>query len=81
MLLSIESLKKAIVKFDVENNEVEILGTRVSLNFTSSSLYYIPVDQVRDTKVEEVCQVRLYLLDEREGYKALTKLHKQLVDP
>ena len=39
------------------------------------------MDQVRDTKVEEVCQVRLDLLDERERYKALTKLHKQFVHP
>ena len=36
MLLSLESLKKASVKLDVENDEAEILGTRVSPNFTSS---------------------------------------------
>ena len=74
MLLSLESLKKARVKFDVENNEAEILGTGVSLNFTSSGHYCIPVDQVGGTKVEKVCQVRLDLLNERERYKALTKL-------
>ena len=39
------------------------------------------MDQVGDTRVEEVYQVRLDLLDERERYKALTKLHKQFVHP
>ena len=81
MLLSLESLKKARVKLDVENDEAEILGARVSLNFTSSGHYCIPVDEVGDTKVEEVCQVRLDLLDERERYKDLTKRHKQFVHP
>ena len=79
MLLSLESLKKARVKLDVENDEAEILGTRVSLNFKSSGHYCKPVGQVGDTRVEEVYQVRLDLLDERERYKALTKLHKQFV--
>ena len=81
ILLSLESLKKARVKLDVDNEEAEILSTRVSLNFTSSGHYCIPVDPARDTKVEEVCQVRPDLLDERERYKALTKLHKQFVHP
>ena len=81
MLLSLESLKKARVKLDVENDEAEILGARVSLNFTSSGHYCIPVDEVGDTKVEEVCQVRLDLLDERERYKDLTKRHTQFVHP
>ena len=66
MLPSLESLKKTRVKLDVENDEAEILGTRASLNFTSSGHYCIPVDQVGDTIVEEVCQVRLDFLDERE---------------
>ena len=51
------------------------------LNFTSSGNYYIPLDQVGDTKVEKVCQVRLDLLDVRETYKALTKFHKQFIHP
>ena len=39
------------------------------------------MDQPEDTKVGEVCQVRLDLLDARESYKALIKLHKQFVHP
>ena len=81
MLFCLESLKKARVKLHAENDEAEILGTRVSLNYTSSGHYYIPVDQVGDTKVEELCQVRLDLLDERQRYKALTKLHTRSIHP
>ena len=68
MLLSLESLKKARVKLDVENDETEILGTRALLNFTSSGHYCTPVYQVGDTNVEEVCQIRLDLLNDRERY-------------
>ena len=41
----------------------------------------MPVDQAVDTKVKELCQVRLDLWDERQRYKALSKLHKQFVHP
>ena len=81
MLLSLESLKKAKVKLDLENDEAEILGSKVSLNFTSSGHYCVPVDQMEDTRVEEVYQVRLDQLDDRERYKALIKLHKQFLHP
>ena len=74
LLLSLKSLKGAHVKLDLEQDEAEIFGTKVPLNFTSSGHYCVPVDKACETPVEYVNSVDL-------DYKSVEKLHKQFVHP
>ena len=50
LLLSLESMKKAKVKLDVENDSAEILGTTVPLNHTSSGHYCVPITKALEVQ-------------------------------
>lgn len=76
LLLGLKSLKGAGVKFDLERDEAVIFGRTVSLDFTSSGQYCIPIDKVQETSV---FSVSLKKLDAGSRKKALDELHKQFV--
>ena len=81
LLLSLKAMKGAQVKLDLENDEAEIFGKKVSLNYTTSGHYCIPVDRAVETKVEEICKVELEGLDKQQRRKVIEKLHRQFVHP
>ena len=81
LLLSIDSMKRAKIKLDLENDTAEILGTKINLNHTSSGHYCVPIDNAQEICVESVCQVQLHLLNEKEQNNALLKLHRQFAHP
>jgi transposase InsO family protein len=78
LLLSLKSLKGAGVKLDLEKDEAVIFGRTVSLDFTSSGHYCVPVDKVQETSVYSVS---LEELDSGNRKKAIEKLHRQFVHP
>ena len=69
------------MKLDLENDEAEIFGHKIPLDYTTSGHYCVPVDKLEETKVEEVCKVNLEDLGKAERLKVLDKLHKQFVHP
>ena len=78
LLLSLASMKKAQVKLDLANDEAEIFGKTISLDYTSSGHYCIPVDN------QEVCcftKVKIEDLDDKDRKKTLEKLHRQFAHP
>ena len=81
LLLSMDAMKRAKVKLDLENDTAVIFGEKIALNSTSSGHYCIPIDKYSETKVESVCAVRLSEMKEQERYKALLKLHRQFGHP
>lgn len=80
LLLSLQSLKKANAKFNLERDRAEFFGPEVPLNFTLSGHYCIPVIKTEDVQVK-VCNVVLSELQPPERKKALLKLHKQCAHP
>lgn len=78
LLLSLKSLKGAGVKLDLERDEAVILGKTVSLNFTTSGHYCMPIDKVQEMSVYSV---ELKKLDSGTRKKALEKMHRQFVHP
>ena len=47
LLLSLESMKKAKVKLDLENDSAEIFGNEVLLSYTSLGHYRMSTDRVK----------------------------------
>ena len=56
LLLSKDSMKKAKMKLDLENDSASIFGKEVQLQCTSSGHYCVPIDQVK-VNVEETSSV------------------------
>ncbi|XP_071114334.1 uncharacterized protein [Haliotis cracherodii] len=80
LLLSLRSMKEACVKLDLEHDSAEILGEKVSLNYTSSGHYCIPIDKYEKMPVE-VNAVLLHKMEDDERYKVILKLHRQFAHP
>ena len=81
LLLSIDAMKRAKIKLDLENDTAVILGEKVNLDHTSSGHYCIPIDNSKEISVESVCQVQLQALAEPDQCKMLLKLHRQFAHP
>ena len=81
LFLSVKSMKNAKVKLDLENDTAEILGKNVSLNYTSSGHYCVPIDNLENITVEKVCAVCLHELDRDQQCRAILKLHRQFAHP
>ena len=59
LLLSLDTMKRAKIKMDVENDVAEVFGVPVLLNYTSSGHYCIPLEKKSDVLVTDVFAVRL----------------------
>lgn len=81
MLLSRSAMKDAQIKLDLVNDTAEIFGEDVTLNFTSSGHYCVPIDRQENVSVENVCAVNLESLSPDDCYKTLLKLHRQFAHP
>ena len=81
LLLSVKSMKNAKVKLDLEKDTAEILGENVSLNYTLSGHYCVPIDKLENITVEKVCAVGLHELDRDQQCRAILKLHRQFAHP
>ena len=73
-LLSRTTMDKAAIKLDLETDTAVLMGEEVALNLTSSGHYCIPTEEV---PVESVCAVNLDVLNRKDIYKTLLKLHRQ----
>lgn len=71
LLLSKESMKRAAMKLDLQNDRAEVLGHNILLNITSSGHYCLPI-------VHEVFAVNI---DGKDQRKILGKLHRQFAHP
>ena len=80
LLLSKESMKKAKVKLDLENDSASIFGKDVQLQCTSSGHYCVPIDQI-DVSVEETASALIANQDSTERADLIEKLHKQFAHP
>ena len=81
LLLSIDSMKRAKIKLDLENDTAEVLGENIALNYTSSGHYCVPIDNANSVAVEHVCAVKLHELNTSDLRNALLKLHRQFAHP
>ena len=82
LLLSKDTMKKASVKLDLENDMAEIFGSNVLLNETSSGHYCIPIrNEVAEAGVLESVNEVCLGSSEKVKYKALVKLHRQFAHP
>ena len=79
LLLSKDSMKKAKVKLDLENDCASIFGTDVQLQSTSSGHYCVPINQI-NVSVEET-RSALVASKETEISDVIQKLHKQFAHP
>ena len=80
LLLSLKAMKKANIKLDIENDEAEIFGKKVPLDFTESGHYCVNINRM-ETKIEEVCKVQLCVQSKEGRKRTLEKLHRQFVHP
>jgi hypothetical protein len=81
LLLSLDAMKEARVKLDLENDTAEILGKTIALNHTSSGHYCLPIDRSAEVAIENACAVKLHELDEIDRRKTILKLHRQFAHP
>jgi transposase InsO family protein len=79
LLLSKDSMKKAKVKLDLENDCASIFGNDVQLQSTSSGHYCVPINQI-NVSVEET-KLALVASKETELSDVIRKLHKQFAHP
>ncbi|CAG2236150.1 unnamed protein product [Mytilus edulis] len=76
LLLSKDSMKKAKMKLDLENDSANIFGKDVQLQSTSSGHYCVPIDQLKiDIKVTAAALVATKMTKDKT--KIIEKLHKQ----
>ena len=80
LLLSRESMKRASVKLDLENDKAVIFGKEVALNQRTAGHYCVPTDRTDTIPVAEVSTVQ------ENGKEHLTKekllkLHRQFAQP
>ena len=54
ILLGLKARNGAPVRLDLENDEAEIWGKKISLDYTTSGHNCIPVDRVHESSVFEV---------------------------
>ena len=57
-ILSVKSVKNAKVKLDLENDTAESFGENLSLNYTPSGHYCVPIDKLENIPVKKVCAVK-----------------------
>lgn len=76
LLLSLQSMKKMGLKLDTVTDTAEIFGKKVSLNFTSSGHYSVPLCEDQVFYTEDVLKVDLGSNLEEEKCK-LKHMHKQ----
>ena len=81
LLLSRAAMKKAAIKLDLETDTAVIMGKEEALNLTSSGHYCIPIDKSEEVPVESVSAVNLDVLNRKDRYKILLKLHRQFAHP
>ncbi|CAG2191491.1 unnamed protein product [Mytilus edulis] len=80
LLLSKDSMKKAKMKLDLENDSANIFGKDVQLQCTSSGHYCVPIDQLKiDIKVTAAALVATQMTKDKT--KIIEKLHKQFAHP
>ena len=79
LLLSKDSMKKAKVKLDLENDCASIFGKDVQLQCTSSGHYCVPIDQV-NVSVEDT-KSALIATKYTDMKEIIEKLHKQFAHP
>ena len=79
LLLSKDSMKKAKVKLDLENDCASIFGKDVQLQCTSSGHYCVPIDQV-NVSVEDT-KSALIATKSQDMKEIIEKLHKQFAHP
>ena len=80
LLLSKDSMKKAKMKLDLENDSASIFGKEVQLQCTSSGHYCVPIDQVK-VNVEETSSVLMSTQQSKDKMSVIEKLHKQFAHP
>ena len=73
LLLSLDTMKRAKIKLDLEHDTAEILGETVNLNHTTSGHYCVPIDKSKEIPVENVYRVQLQLLDEATAVQCAFK--------
>jgi len=79
LVLSKDSMKKAKVKLDLENDYASIFGTDVQLQSTSSGHYCVPIKQI-NVSVDDT-RSALVASKETEISDVIQKLHKQFAHP
>ena len=72
LLLSKDSMKKAKMKLDLENDSASIFGNEVQLQCTSSGHYCVPINQIK-VNVEETASVLVSTSQSKD--KVIEKLH------
>ena len=73
LLLSKSAMKDAKVHMNLEDDTAEVFGKKVSLDFTSSGHYCLPLNR----EEIQVCEVNLEDITEKEREKIISKLHFQ----
>ena len=76
LLLSKDSMKKAKMKLDLENDSASIFGNEVQLQCTSSGHYFVPIDQVK-VNVEETSSALISTSQSKDKLSIIEKLHTQ----
>ncbi|KAG1704025.1 Retrovirus-related Pol polyprotein [Nymphon striatum] len=80
LLLSKDSMKKAKMKLDLENDSASIFGKDVDLQCTSSGHYCIPIDQVKvDVNITASALISTQMTKDKT--EVIEKLHKQFAHP
>ena len=80
LLLSKESMKKAKVKLNLENDTAVILGKTIKLTCTASGHYRVPLLESQLTPSTDVIMFTI-AGDEKEKKKKIQKLHHQFGHP
>ena len=80
LLLSLESMKKAQVVWDMANQEISFLGRKVPLDTTSCGHHCIAI-KPEHVKINDCFTVLESTNDEAEAKKIIIKLHKQFGHP
>ena len=79
LLLSKDSMKKAKIKLDLENDQAEIFGEIINLDCISSGHYCILL--CKTSILVEECMFSLDSKDMKEKEKLIIKVHKQFPHP
>ena len=81
LLLSRDSMKKANMNLDFENDTVTILGERIPLVTTASGHYSIPITKpvILSNKLEKgnLSSITLSVSKEQSNHEVASKLHRQ----
>lgn len=80
LLLSKDSMKKAKVKLDLENDSATIFGKDVQLQCTSSGHYCVPIDDI-SVDVTSTASALISTSQSSDKVKVIEKLHKQFAHP